>query len=86
MELLCPTAAADGVVVPGNVTAPYGLAGRVPVMPEFWAEAGARQAHDKQKRRVKRLCHETLRRFVQKRCSARLVYTLTVAGNGRKGF
>jgi hypothetical protein len=41
VELLSPRAAADGVVIPGNVTAPYGLARRVPAMPEVWAEAGA---------------------------------------------
>jgi len=33
VELLCPAAPLVGVVVPGNVTAPYGLARLVPAVP-----------------------------------------------------
>lgn len=39
-ELLDPAAAFDGVLVPGNVTAPYGFVRPVPAMLEIWAAAG----------------------------------------------
>jgi hypothetical protein len=38
-ELFEPAAPFDGVVVPGNVTAPYGFVRPVPAMPEVWAAA-----------------------------------------------
>jgi hypothetical protein len=38
-ELFEPAAPFDGVVVPGNVTAPYGFVRPVPAMPEVWAVA-----------------------------------------------
>jgi hypothetical protein len=40
-ELLEPAAPFDGVVVPGNVTAPEGFVGPVPAMPEVWAAAAS---------------------------------------------
>jgi hypothetical protein len=39
VELLEPAAPFDGVVVPGNVTAPYGFVRPMPAMPEVWAAA-----------------------------------------------
>ena len=38
-ELLEPAAPFDGVVVPGNVTAPYGFVRPMPATPEVWATA-----------------------------------------------
>jgi hypothetical protein len=38
-ELLEPAAPLDGVVVPGNVTAPYGFARPLPAILEVWAAA-----------------------------------------------
>jgi hypothetical protein len=38
-ELLEPTALFDGVVVPGNVTAPYGFVRPLPAILEVWAAA-----------------------------------------------
>jgi hypothetical protein len=38
-ELLEPAPPFDGVVVPGNVTAPYGFVRPMPAVPEVWAAA-----------------------------------------------